>query len=49
MTCTGAHGAFAVKTFFKTEISVIATQRAFRAYLWLHWNDAVLDRKLILL
>ena len=49
MAWTGAHSAFAVgKFFFKTEC-LMATQITFHAYFMLYQNDAVLDRKLILL
>ena len=41
---TGAHGAFAVETLFKTDESVIATQRIFRAHFMLRQNYVVLDR-----
>ena len=46
---TSANSAFAVETFFKTCTPVIATQRDFHAHFMLCWNDAVLDRKSILL
>ena len=40
---------FHLKCFFKTGESVIVIQRAFCAYFMLCWNDAVLDRKSIML
>lgn len=49
MVWTGAHRAFAVETFLKNGESVTATQRAFRAHYMLGRNDAVPDRKSILL
>ena len=48
MAWTGAHCAFAVEVF-KTGESVIAMNRAFHAHFMLHQNDAILDRKSVLL
>ena len=39
MVWTGAHCVFAVEIFFKTDESVIATQRVFHSL----FNDAVLN------
>ena len=49
MVWTGAHRAFAVETSIKNGKSVIETQRAFRIHFGLNRNDAVPDRKSILL
>ena len=49
MAWTGAHCMFAVEIYFKTGKSVNAIQRAFCTLFMLCQNDAVLDRKLILL
>ena len=49
MDRTGAHHAFDVEIFLKTDESVIATQGAFRDQFILHQNDAVPDRELTLL
>ena len=46
---TSAHCEFAVEIFLVTDESVVAIQRAFCAHLMLCQNDAVPDRKLILL
>ena len=40
---TGGHRAFAFEMIVKTDKSVIATDRDFRAHLILRWNDAALD------
>ena len=45
---TGTHGGFVVE-MFKTSESEITAQRFFLAHFMLCWNDAVLDRKSILL
>ena len=42
---TSLYCAFAVKTSFKTDESVIAVKRVFCIDIILHWNDAILDRK----
>ena len=48
MIWTSAHHAFAGETiFFKTGESVIAIERAFRAYLILHKNDAVSTHNIV--
>ena len=49
MGCIGACCALAVEIFFKTDESVIAIQRVFHAHCMLCQNDAVQDRKLLLL
>ena len=48
MVWNGAYCAFAVETFFKTGESVITTLRVFHAHFRLCQNDAVMDRKSIL-
>lgn len=47
MVCTGANCTFAIKTFFFNGEYAIA--KVFRARYMLGWNDAVPDRKSILL
>ena len=49
MAWTDAHRAFAVETYLNFGESVITTQRAIRAHFMLRRNDAVPDRKSILL
>ena len=49
MSWTGARRTFAVKTVFKIGEFAINTQRAFHVYYMLYQNDAVSDRKSILL
>ena len=49
MAWTSAHYMFAVEMIFTTGKSVIVIQKVFHAHFMLHLNDAVPDRKLILL
>ena len=46
---TGSHHPFSLKAFIKTFESVIATQGDFGSYFMRHPNDAVPNRKSILL
>ena len=49
MVSNGAQRAFALEIIFNVGKSVIATQRAFRAHFMLSRNNAVPDRKSMLL
>ena len=49
MVWIGAHCAFAVEMFLETGEFVMPTQRTFHAHFMLCQNDAVPERKLILL
>ncbi|XP_050302993.1 uncharacterized protein LOC126740872 [Anthonomus grandis grandis] len=49
MNWTGEHRAFVIETFFKSNESVITTQRNFRTHFALGRHDPVPDRKTTLL
>ena len=49
MAWVSAHHVSSVETFLKTDEFVTAAQKTFCTHFMLRWNDAVLDRKLILL